>query len=61
VGDVELNYLYLQEIHPRGRFLVNMELSAILDAQLFHSFLSEIVERKSHEKRAQLVMELCGL
>jgi hypothetical protein len=44
-----------------GRFLVYRELSAVLEAQLFPTFLSTIVGRKSPETGAQLFIELCGL
>jgi hypothetical protein len=52
----KLHMLKSDNIGPRGRFLVNRELSAILDAQLFPAFFSQM-----HEKGAQLFVELCGL
>jgi hypothetical protein len=44
----------------RGRFLVYKELSPILDGQIFPPFWGQIVGYKSHEKGAQLFIELCG-
>jgi hypothetical protein len=59
LGAVALNYLYIQEIDPWDQFLVYRELRAILDAKFFPPFLCQIVGHKSHEKGAQLFIELC--
>jgi hypothetical protein len=42
-----------------GRFPVYKELSTILDAQHFHTFLRQKVGHKSHEKVVPISVEFC--